>query len=168
MANTKTMKQWLKESLKPHKPSMAQRMIKERLLKTLEEMEATIDVESLTMDQLVNIAGTTKIKEWAEKSPSFLPWLLDQDYQSHKIKAAFDLGVEQIIGILESEYEPKILTAKDKIAAFNILANVADKMPTKRKEVRYLDESVGNLPASELDKELAAAKQKLLSAENKS
>jgi hypothetical protein len=163
--SNKTIGQWLKQSLKPYSPNMTQRMVKERLQAALEDLEATVDVESLTLEQVINITGCSEIEKWAKKDVSFLPWLLDTDYQSHRLKALFDLGLSQIEDILMSDYEPKVLSAKDKIAAFNILANLADKVPTKRKEVVYLDKSVGDMDDEAVARELAAAKKKLSSGQ---
>lgn len=159
----KTMGGFLKQSLNKFKPNMTQRIVKERLLDVLEDMEATVDVESLTIEQIENLTGSSQIKAWAEKNPAFLPWLLDSKYQGYNLRAIFDLGVEKMVDILESEYEPKVVTAKDKIAAFNIISTLADKVPTKRKEVVYLDKSVGDMDDEQVARELAAARKKLSS-----
>lgn len=160
----KTTGQWLKQRLKVFKPNNAQRMAKERLLSAMEELEGQLDMESLSITQIVNLTGCSEIEKWVDSDASFLPWILDTDHQSHRLKALFDKGLDEMESILDSDYEPKILTAKDKIAVFNILAQLADKQPAKRKEVKWIDESVGQMEDTEVAKELAKARQKLLGA----
>ena len=157
-----SVSRWLKAASKPHKPTQQQRIAKERLKSALEEHHAVVDVESLTMHQIERMCGSGKIKDWTEESPGFLAWLLDKDHQRHRIGALFDMGLDVLEDIIVSDYEAKILTAKDKLNAISLLSQLADKMPAKNKVVTFLDKNVGDMTEAEVDKQLAAAKKKLL------
>lgn len=159
---SKSVTQWMKESLKPFVPTSEQSMAKARLQDVLSERDGVLDIETLSMDQIVNLAGNVKIRKWAENNQSFLPWLLDKDVTKHKIQAAKDMCVDKLISILNMDLEAKVLTAKDWIAAADKLLQLADAYPSKKKEITYLDREVANMSDEDVKKQLEAYKTKLL------
>jgi hypothetical protein len=147
---------------KAFKPTAEMELVKARVAHALEEREAIIDAESMTMEQLENVSGCLKLHEWAKDWDEFLPWLLDKDYVKHKIQASKALAVDKLLEILHSDLEAKVLTAKDWINAATQLLTLADAFPTKRKEVLYLDKGVANMTEEQVAFELDRTRTRLI------
>lgn len=155
----------LKDAAKPFTPSEEQRIIKARLHQTLSERSFAVDVESLTMEQLVGMTGDKRMEKWAKDSPAFLSWLLDKDVFKFRAQAYAEIALEQLYSILVEPIEDKLLTAKDKIAAANLILQIADRFPNKRKEMVWLDKDVGRLSEEDTDRKILEYKKKLITIE---
>lgn len=161
MSNNKTQGQYMKEALKPLVPSQEQQLVKARLTKELEQLEAVVDPASLTLEEIENISGSMKIRKWAKANPSFLPWLLDKDFADTKIYAAKEEIADMLIGYIRRPEEFKILAAKDKLQAANLLLQLMDAFPSKKKEVTFLDGEVAKMDEAQVDRELKKLQNRL-------
>ena len=140
---------------------MEQRMAKARFQQWNEE-QPFFDVESATLEQIKNVTGARKLEVWLKDEPSFASWFFEMDDFKTRSIAYAEVAQEKLFEILTSHTEEKILTAKDQINAAKLLIELADKFPTKRKEVTYLDKDVAKLSDSEVDGALLEYKKKLL------
>lgn len=149
-------------------PNKMQNRAKIRFIHNLSEQAAVLDKESLTLDDIAKLADTDRVKDWAVHSPNFLPWFLDLDRTGLDLQAHAEAAIKLLRDIMDAEPEPKILTAKDKVNAANILLQLADRFPSKRKEIRWLDQEVGKLTEGEVQKQIEEYKKKLIGSEEKS
>lgn len=142
------------EFLAPYRPTPARERAKVRLEAKLRELGGSRDLESLTEDELVEYAGDRRILTWL-RDQEFARWLAERDSFMTSALAARQEIIDMLIGIVRSDYEPKILTAKDKSKAAEILLNVTASFPAKQKEVRFLDRDLDNMPDDQVKSETA-------------
>jgi hypothetical protein len=131
----------------------------------IKEMSAVIDVTTMSLEELTELAGSRSLPKWAKDNPSFIPWLLDKDYSRHMIHAGAEAAIQLLHDVMEAPIVPKELTAKDKLLAATTFLTLDDRFPNKRKELVFLDKEVASLSDDEVDKELAAYKKKLMLGE---
>lgn len=143
------------------KPTETQIMSKARLHKALASKKFLVDESNLRIEDLEVMCGTRSIEKWCTASPMFLLWLLDKDFEDVKLASYVQLAIGEIVSILQSPYIEKTLTAKDKLKAAEIILNLADKFPSKKKEITYLDKDVANMNDDSVEAELVAARQKI-------
>lgn len=145
--------------LAPFEPSQTQALAKSRLHQRLAERRGLLDLESLTLDQVVALAGDARVERWL-RDPAFAAWLYDRDTFVHRAVALKDLALRVLEDTLLAEYEPKVLTAKDKLKAADMLLQLTGAYP-KAAPARFLDRDLDQMDADEVERQLAAAKAAL-------
>lgn len=143
-------------------PTYGQSMAKQRLQEALEANDFMFDKNSLTLEQLQSLCRDKQLPKWA-KEPGFLPWLLDRDDFRKRVNAYADSVLEVLIDIVEMPLEPKVITAKDKLQAVNLLMQLANKFPAKQTKVVVLDKELDKLGDDEVDKRIQEMQMKLIS-----
>ncbi len=143
------------------RPTETQMMAKSRLHKALASKKFLVDENNLRIEDLEVMCGSRSVEKWCTASPMFLLWLLDRDFEEVKLAAYAQIAIGEVFRILQSDFIEKTLTAKDKLKAAEILLNLADKFPSKKKEITYLDKDVANMDGDTVNAELVAARQKI-------
>ena len=145
-------------------PTLAQSLAKAKFEKVLESRAVTVDAAQLallTIEQLTALTGERRLAKWAAKDEDFLPWFLDKEDFGNKVRAMAEARLGKLLDIIDAPLEPKLLTAKDQLAALNMLFQLADKFPNKRKEITFLDREVARLNEDEVARQLALYDGKL-------
>jgi len=129
-------------------------------------------VGTVDVDYIEKYSGSRKIRTWIEKSPEFVYWILDKDFDEHSKAvmkhAAIALLMGAVKGVLSETKVDKDgiaydspIAVKDRVKAAELLLNYTDAMPSKRKEVKWLDESIGKLSEADVDKKMEAARKRI-------
>lgn len=113
-----------------YQPTQAQRLAKARLHAALEG--SWKQPESMSIDQLCNLAGTTTLKKWLS-DPSCAAWFFNSDVARHKIQATAELAVDGLDEILRAPVSQEI-TASNKIAAAALVLKMAGLTPATKIE----------------------------------
>jgi hypothetical protein len=108
------------------------------------------------------MAGTPKVKDWLA-NPAFGIWFSDQEHYGSLALAYSEIALEKLYDILSTPLDPsdRTVTARDQISAAKEILLLADRYPTKRKEVRFLDKDLDKLPDHEVESTLAEYKAAL-------
>jgi hypothetical protein len=133
---------------------------KARLHARLKERAEATDFRTCSIDELAELAGDRRIGQWF-KDPGFVAWLADSEAFAYDALALRETAVAVLADILNSDYEPKILTAKDKLKAADMLLTLTGAYPAKQRDVRFLDASLDGMEPDEVRRELAAVRAKL-------
>lgn len=143
-------------------PTVPMRIAKAKLAAAMEEASSIYSMESLTVEQLVRLCGTTQVRKWLE-SPHFTVWLTDSTDFFARSVAYSEVAQEKLYQILTTHLDPedKSVTAKDQLAAAKELLALAGKYPSKKSEVRFLDKDLDKLEAHEVEEQLALYRSKL-------
>jgi hypothetical protein len=147
--------------LEAYSPGTEQQRAKARLHQRLRELEGIRDLESLSAQELADLAGSSRVLKWL-REPGFAAWFADKDTFVINALAMREVAVAMIGDVLMGDYEPKILTAKDKLKAADMLLQLTGSYPAKQREVRFLDKDLDNMPPDEVQAQLTAARAKLL------
>lgn len=146
------------------KPTLTQNFCKSRFWKELKRnplMSSSLD--NVGLDAMVRLSGAgPNFYKWTDE-PGFLDWWCYEGWMEDRLSSIIDTYIVEMEDIVAGGYEEKILTAKDKIAAFRLLCELADKFPNKRREFVYVDKELGRLSEAETDRQLMEAKQQLAS-----
>lgn len=146
-------------SLRPFRPSPAQALAKARLHHRLAARQGLTDLESLDATQVVDLAGDRRVRGWL-RDPEFAAWLYDRDDWQPRAVALRDVAIDVLEDILLGDYDPKVLSAKDKLKAADMLLNLTSSYP---KTVARKGESVEpELTDAEVQQQLEALQRKLL------
>jgi len=116
-----------------------------------------IDLRNVNVSQAVRLAGTSTLHTWWKK-PGFPEWFLNEDtWRSHLVYLT-SLALRTLERILVDD-NPKSSAAR--VNAAKLILEAANKMPSKTREVRYLDKSVEDKSEEEL-RRMIQDSQKLL------
>lgn len=146
--------------LETYRPSREQERAKARLHQRLRERAEVVDLASLTADEVATLAGNRRVLTWLRDS-GFAAWLADRDSWVVDALAMRQTVIAVIAEVLTSDYEPKVLTAKDKLKAADMLAQLAGMYPPKSREVRFLDKDLDAMPPDQVQAELAKLRGQL-------
>lgn len=135
-------------------PSKSQKVAKTRFWRTIRAnpLLAT-SIEDFTLDALVMHSGAKRLTDWIDKEPLFLAWFCDENFEEITIQSMAMDALKEVYDIMTSPMEEKMLTAKDKLNAANLLLQLADKFPNKRTEVRWADRDVGRMGEEDVRRE---------------
>ncbi len=136
-------------------------MAKERFHRNLSHRKFVTDINSMNFEDLNFISGSRNIEKWAKAHSWFLMWFLDKDFESVRMQAYAELAIQTMVGIINSPYIDKTLTAKDKLKAGEVLLKLADRFPAAKKEVKYMDKDVEGMDGDVVEAQLAEARRKL-------
>jgi hypothetical protein len=139
-----------------------QRITKARFHDALAQREAMglTDMAAIDQDTLVSMTGTRHVLQWVQ-DPTFAAWFFDRDVFKHRVAALRETALERIEDVLNGELEERVLTAKDRLRAAELLLQLADAFPAKQKIVKWLDKELGDLEDSEVKRQLADYQRKL-------
>ncbi len=146
--------------LETYKPSHEQERAKARLQLALRERGEVTDLGSLTADEVAHLAGNRKLLTWL-REPGFAAWLGDKNTWMVSALALQETVIAVLADILTSDYEPKILTAKDRLKAADMLLQLTGSYPAKSKEVRFLDKDLETMAPDVVQAELAKIRGEL-------
>lgn len=149
-----------KTDLTVFRPSQSQEYAKARLHDRLKARADLVDLASLTAQEVADLAGNQRVLGWL-KDPAFAAWLADNDAYAYTALALRETAVAVLADILRADYEPKILTAKDKLKAADMLFQLTGAYPAKSKEVRFMDAELERMPADQVRAELAERRKAL-------
>lgn len=145
------------------KPKREQTLAKSKFWARYEEQSALLDLESLTKEDVRRMSGSRHVETWL-RDPEFAAWFFEKDALAYRLRALKETAVDVLEEILTSDYEDKVLTAKDKLKAADLILQVTGSFPSRTKEVVFYDERLNRLSPEELERELAEARQKVLQA----
>lgn len=133
-------------------PDEQMERIKARFFRRAEELQFKYDVQTILKhpDLIMQCAGNKKIFEWWEK-PGFAEWFIDGDYFADLIQAKRSKVVKMLDDIIESS----VSLDADRIKAGRIFLDLAGAFPNKKQEVRFIDESLNNMPMPQVEAEKA-------------
>jgi hypothetical protein len=135
------------------RPNDTQARAKARLHEQLRRREGVIEFANLTAQELADLAGTQRVLQWL-REPGFAAWFADKDTFVYEAIALKETVIAVFRDIMRADYEPGILTAKDKIKAGTELLKLADAYPVKQREVRFLDKDLESMPPDMVQAEL--------------
>jgi hypothetical protein len=141
-------------------PKPAQARAKARLHAQLAAAADRVDLASLTATEVAALAGNVRVVEWL-RDPAFAAWLADKDTYAYQALALRETAVAVLDDILTADYEPKILTAKDKLKAVDMLFQLTGSYPAKEKAIRFADAGLDGMSADQVKAEIAALKAKV-------
>lgn len=143
-------------------PTRPMQAAKARFWKTIRSNPLlSANIGDMTLDALVMHSGARKLIDWADREPLFLAWFCDEQFEEVTLQTLASEAILEVYDIMKSPMEAKILTAKDKLAAANLLLQLADKFPNKRREFVYVDKELAKMTESDVDKEMKAIEAQL-------
>lgn len=161
MSKDKTLEKELAKALIPYDFGGAdshRAKAKERFYRRLKETEHVIDKEMAMNrpDLLEQLAGTTRIHKWLE-DPGFAQWWWDEHSVSDELMALRHKAVSRLSKIVADED----VAPGDVLKAVRMIFEVTDQFPTKKQEVRFLDNDLENMPLNQVDSEIKRIQAKL-------
>lgn len=136
--------------LAPFRPSKAQALAKSKLQARLSERRGLVSVEAMTADELATLAGDRRVVRWLG-DPGFAAWLTDRDTFVHTAVSLKDAALQVLEDILLGDYDPKCLTAKDKLKAADMLFQLTGAYP-KTNQIRFLDRDLDGMDEATVDR----------------
>jgi hypothetical protein len=140
--NPTSLQTLLEEST--YAPSEAQRLCKIRFLSRLKD-NPLLDPSSLTLEDAVQLSGSTTLKNWWGK-PGFKAWFLNLDEYRERVELAFATALDAIQDILMNT-EPKAQSAR--VNLIKTIIELAGRMPNKNKE-KYADDEISKMTPQQL------------------
>jgi hypothetical protein len=136
-------------------PNMQQTMAKHRFWGHLKSNPIlTTNIKDMGLEHIASLAGVpNQFFKWADKEAGFLIWFCDEGYADRKMQAYADVAFDVLVDIATSPIEFKMLTAKDKVAAANLLLQLADRFPNKRREFVYIDKELAKMTEADVIRE---------------
>jgi hypothetical protein len=143
-----------KLDLAPFRPSKAQSVAKAKLQAYLASKVGLVGVEAMTKEELTTVTGDRRVGRWL-LDPEFAAWLTDRDTFVTQAAALKEASLQVLEDILLGDLDPKLLTAKDKLKAIDLLWQLTGAYP-KHTQVRFLDRDLDALTEDEVDRQLLA------------
>lgn len=124
---------------------------KERFYRRLNEQSHIFDKEAVfdRPDLIEQLAGTRKIHEWL-KDPKFAQWWWDEHVITDELMALR----HQSVGVLRDILCGEEVSASDALKAARMIFELTDQFPTKKQEVRFLDEELNKMDSGQVDREI--------------
>lgn len=134
------------------------RRAKERFYRRLQEHSHLYDKEVVfgNNDLITQLAGTHKAVEWL-RDEKFARWWWDEDIVRDSLMALREKSVGRLADILEDGD----IAPGDALKAARMVFELTDQFPTKKQEVRFLDEELNKLEPGQVELETLALKKKL-------
>lgn len=142
-------------------PSRTQSIAKTRFWNRFNEEAGFLDLESLSRDDVVRLAGTKQVTGWL-KDQGFARWFFEKDSLVHRIQSLKETAVDVLEEVLLRDYEDRVLTAKDKLKAVDLLLQVTGSYPSRTKEIVFADARINAMSDEEVEKELEATRKTLV------
>ena len=142
-------------------PTETQRMAKAKFWAQMETSWRAVD--SLSLDQITTMAGSTTVKKWMG-DPQFQAWFLNQDTAKHKIMAAAEMAIETLTDMLRAPIEKDGVSAAAKVAAATTLLKFSGLEPPKRVDQRNVHGIVSDMDPEQLKTFLTTHMRKMIAA----
>ena len=120
-----------------------------------------IDLRKMSGENAARLAGNTSITTWWKK-PGFKEWFTNEDSWRAQLLYLTTVALRTLENVLLDD-NPRSAAAR--VNAAKLILEAANKMPSKTKEVRYLDKSVENKSEAELKKMIEEAQELLTGGE---
>ena len=132
--------------------------VKERFYRRLKEQHHIFDKETaFSSPQIMEqLAGTDRIHEWMT-DPVFAQWMMDEHIIADELMALRNKAVNRLRDIL---YKNDSLDS-DALKAARLIFEVTDQFPSKKQEVRFLDQELDKMPDRQVDIEIKKLQTKL-------
>ena len=154
------------EGLRPstRKPGKADQLAKAKLHRWLAEQRGLIDVETMTIEEVRQVAGERGVA--LLKDPELGPWFIDRDTFNTKLLSYREQLLEELAGLAFQPLDPedKSFSAKDKLKAQDMLLNLMGAYPSRQKVVKFLDREVGQMDQAQVRAAKAELQKKLTSS----
>lgn len=156
---TKITKRQIEGEMKPFTPSALKSKVKERFYRRLKEKSHIIDKEAVFEDRrlLEELAGDVRIHDWL-KSAHFARWWWDEFDIVDELMALRNTATHK----LRDMFNDNEISHNDMLKAIRLLFEVTDQFPSRKQEVKFLDEELNKMSIDEADKEIDRLKGKLL------
>lgn len=153
----------IKHANKEARPTPKQERVKERFYRRLREQHHIIDKETAfsSPQWLEQLAGTVRIHEWMQ-SPQFAQWMMDEHVVADELMALRHRAVGRIQKILENADSADA----DALKAARLIFEVTDQFPSKKQEVKFLDQELERMPDPQVELEIRKLQAKLLGDDN--
>lgn len=124
---------------------------KERFYRRLNEQSHIFDKEAVfdRPDLIEQLAGTRKIHEWL-RDPKFAQWWWDEHVITDELMALRSQSVGKLKEILCGEE----ISPADALKAARMVFELTDQFPSKKQEVRFLDEELNKMDEGQVDREI--------------
>jgi hypothetical protein len=138
------------------KPTAAQSKVKAQFHAAISRNPLIGDVSTMPTSEMARHSGSKSIQGWKSED-GFTEWFLNPQSNKELLESSVCLGIQSLIDILGQECDgergsPK---AADKINATKVLMSFAGYGPKDQKKDEEEKDSVDDLSAAELDKEIA-------------
>ena len=106
----------------------------------------------LDKDAVVNftlamqLCGTATLKNWWSL-PGFQEWFSGRNEWNNRVQYLAMCGLD----VAEQLLHDRRTTPASKVQLIKLFAELADKVPSKAKEIRYVDAGIANMDAKQLD-----------------
>lgn len=126
-------------------PSMAQRKVKAAFW-IIHNENPIISKDKINMAYIIQQVDDGRIRNWWGV-PGFQDWFLNKEEVRQRIEYLFDVAMDQAeVMLLDQSTQPSA-----KVNLIKLLSELADKMPAKSKEIKFLDASIEKMDAAQLD-----------------
>lgn len=105
-------------------------------------MEAT----AVNMTVAIQLSGTTSVRNWWGQ-PGFKEWFTGRNEWRNRVEYLAMRGLD----VAEQLLHDRRTTPASKVQLIKLFAELADKMPSKTKEVKFIDAGVANMDEKQLD-----------------
>jgi hypothetical protein len=144
-------------------PTPQQEMAKARLHRNT--ADAFLKPTDMSIAALSNMAGVSmpQIEKWGQQE-GWAAWFFEHDTAEKNILALKEIAINQLRDIVTlplGDGKDGSVTPKDKLKAIEIIVEVADMLPNKRKEISFIDKDLGKMDAETVDAETVKLKAKL-------
>lgn len=112
-------------------------------LHLLMKEDATVRPDLMTLQELSDLIGTPELRSWAEQDPSFISWFVTPTEIAEKLEATYHAFIDALL------IRKNHMMDGDFLKALKLVAEIADKMPSKFKDVRVMDAEVARMTGDE-------------------
>lgn len=139
--------------MKLFNPTRAQSKAKATFHKRYESNPILGEMSALSRSQIQRLSGVVKMDAWF-KQDGFEEWFFDNNYNKELLESAVELGIHEVINILEAPSDGERGSPKpsDKIAALKLVLEYAGYNAAKETKVEYQDKEIANMDEENLDK----------------
>jgi hypothetical protein len=105
----------------------------------------------ITLTAAIAHSGSTSLRNWWGK-PGFVEWFTGQNEWRNRVECLAMRGLD----IAEQLLMDRRTTPASKVQLIKLFAELADKMPSRQKEVRYIDAQVADMTPEQLETFIAS------------
>lgn len=151
-------KKELNKEVEPYDPSPNRAKAKERFYRRLKEKSHIIDKDVVFEDRglLEELAGTTRIHDWL-KDARFARWWWDEFDIIDELMALRNTATSRLKRLLADDE----VGAGDMLKAIRLLFEVTDQFPSRKQEVKFIDEELNKMTLDETEREILKLKGKV-------
>jgi uncharacterized protein YjcR len=142
-----------------------QELAKAAFHKRLSELSFMYSLDTVTLEQTAKMAGVSinTIERW-NGTEGWAAWFFNHDTPELKVSAIREIAVNNLRRILHSplgDGKDGTISTKDMLKAIEMVFEVGDMMPNKRKEVTFIDKDLNKMQDEEVEAEMKKVRSKL-------